>query len=246
MIELPIDWQDPAAAILVLLFCGHLFADFLFQTSRLVDAKKNSIAGVAAHTFYVGLVQGVVVLPFSWSGRSLLLVLGIAAAHFVIDALKVRLGRSHPRHVLPWFFLDQGLHAGAILLAWSLWPLHRVDPPSAPLGTTALLLAVLAFNANGGSAIVTAALTGLSSPPEGDEGPKGAGHRIGVLERWMILGLVWMGQWGAVGLVLTAKSIARFKRMEEQAFAEIYLVGTMTSVIVAMVSGMALQALLPS
>lgn len=245
MIELPIDWQDPAAAILVLLCCGHLCADFLFQTSRLVDAKKNSIAAVAAHTFYVGVVQGAVVLPFSWSGRSLLLVLGITAAHFLIDAVKVRLGRTHPQHVLAWFFLDQGLHVGAILLAWSVWPLHSVSPPSPALGTTALLLAILAFNANGGSAIVTATLANLSSPPEGDEGPKGAGHRIGILERWMILGLVWMGQWGAVGLVLTAKSIARFKRMEEQAFAEIYLVGTMTSVIVAMISGMALQALLP-
>jgi hypothetical protein len=42
-------------------------------------------------------------------------------------------------------------------------------------------------------------------------------HRIdGCAERMMIVSLVWMGQWSAVGFVLTAKSVARFKRLEEQ------------------------------
>lgn len=60
----------------------------------------------------------------------------------------------------------------------------------------------------------------------------------------MILGLVWAGQWSAVGLVLTAKSVARFKKMDDKAFAETYLIGTMTSVIVAMISGAMLRAFL--
>lgn len=55
---------------------------------------------------------------------------------------------------------------------------------------------------------------------------------------------MWAGQWGAVGLGLTAKSIARFKKMDEQAFAEVYLVGTMTSVLVAMLSGALLRLVL--
>ena len=43
-----------------------------------------------------------------------------------------------------------------------------------------------------------------------------------------------------MGLVLAAKSVARFKRMDDQAFAEVYLVGTMTSVLVAIVCGVLL------
>ena len=112
------------------------------------------------------------------------------------------------------------------------------------IGWVATLLAVVVFNGNGGSAIVGQTLSTLEAETPEDEGPKGAGRKIGILERWMILGLVWAGQWGAVGLVLTAKSIARFKKMDQQAFAEVYLVGTMTSVLVAMVSGALLRLML--
>ena len=59
-----------------------------------------------------------------------------------------------------------------------------------------------------------------------------------------MLGLVYAGEWGAVGLVLTAKSVARFKKLDDQDFAELYLVGTMTSVLIAMVSGLGLRAVL--
>ena len=74
-------------------------------------------------------------------------------------------------------------------------------------------------------------------------GVEGAGALIGVLERCLISLLVAMGQWGAIGFVLTAKSVARFKKLEEQRFAEAYLIGTLTSVLVAIGTGTLLRAL---
>lgn len=61
------------------------------------------------------------------------------------------------------------------------------------------------------------------------------GALIGILEREIILILGIMGQYGAIGFVLTAKSLARFKQLEKQSFAEKYLVGTLLSSLIAIV-----------
>lgn len=60
-------------------------------------------------------------------------------------------------------------------------------------------------------------------------GTSRVGPWIGVLERLLVFQLAGVGQWGAIGWVLTAKSIARFKELEDRRFAEQYLVGTLAS-----------------
>lgn len=61
-----------------------------------------------------------------------------------------------------------------------------------------------------------------------------AGSAIGILERLIIAALILIGQPGAIGFVLTAKTIARFKELENKAFAEKYLIGTLASVLLAL------------
>lgn len=244
MSQLRVEWEDPAIMVLALLLCGHVLADFLFQTNWMVREKKRSLYALLIHALEVGIVQGVMVLVFSWSIRGLALVGGIALAHFAIDWAKTSLDRRAPRRALVWLLGDQAAHVGILILAWRLWPAVETAGPISWIGWSATLLAVVVFNGNGGSAIVGAILSGLDDLKLEDEGPKGAGRMIGILERLMILGLVCANQWGAVGLVLTAKSVARFKKMDDKAFAEIYLVGTMTSVIVAMLSGSFLRLVL--
>ena len=47
----------------------------------------------------------------------------------------------------------------------------------------------------------------------------------------MAIFLIW-GQFAAIGLVFTAKSIARFDRIsKDQGFAEYYLIGSLFSII---------------
>ena len=53
-----------------------------------------------------------------------------------------------------------------------------------------------------------------------------------------------MGQLGAIGFVLAAKSLARFKQLDDRDFAEKYLVGTLLSVLIALLSIMGGNALL--
>lgn len=76
-------------------------------------------------------------------------------------------------------------------------------------------------------------------------GIAGAGALIGIIERLLIISLVALNQFSAVGFVLAAKSIARYKRMEEDpAFAEYYLSGTLTSSAIAAVAGLLVRLFL--
>ncbi|HJA91705.1 MAG TPA: hypothetical protein H9717_01055 [Candidatus Eisenbergiella merdipullorum] len=67
-----------------------------------------------------------------------------------------------------------------------------------------------------------------------EENDKQAGRFIGVLERLIMAILISIDQYSAVGLVLTAKSIARYDRIsKDPAFSEYYLLGTLLSVLIA-------------
>lgn len=70
-----------------------------------------------------------------------------------------------------------------------------------------------------------------------ERGLKGAGAIIGVLERMLVLTLVLLGQYAAIALVFTAKSIARFEELKDRGFAEYYLIGTLSSILFAMLVG---------
>ena len=64
----------------------------------------------------------------------------------------------------------------------------------------------------------------------------GGGAMIGNLERLLIAILMFYGQYGAIGLVFTAKSVTRFDKITKDAsFAEYYLIGSLYSMICVLV-----------
>src|SRR5438132_11778342 len=68
------------------------------------------------------------------------------------------------------------------------------------------------------------------------------GRAIGALERALALTLVLLGEYGAVGWIIAAKSLARFKALEERGFAEYFLIGTPGSFLLAVLAGVGLRA----
>ena len=76
-----------------------------------------------------------------------------------------------------------------------------------------------------------------SAKPEGSaQDDPGAGKWIGYLERLIILLLVMYHQYSAIAFVLTAKSVARFKAIEDNRItAEYYLIGTLMSAAATLV-----------
>ena len=74
--------------------------------------------------------------------------------------------------------------------------------------------------------------------------PARVGEAIGVLERLLIVAFVLTANQPAIGFVVAAKTLARFRQLDDRRFAEYYLLGTLASVSVALASGLlALAAL---
>ena len=93
----------------------------------------------------------------------------------------------------------------------------------------------------------TAAAHDASSPDRDRTAvpPAKVGATIGVLERLLIVTLLLVGADAAIGFVVAAKTIARFRLLDDRDFAEYYLLGTLASVSVAIVTALAARAALP-
>ena len=70
------------------------------------------------------------------------------------------------------------------------------------------------------------------------------GRTIGALERALALTLVLLGEYAAIGWIIAAKSLARFKALEDREFAEYFLIGTLASFLLALVAGIGMRILL--
>ncbi|WP_054582682.1 DUF3307 domain-containing protein [Halolamina pelagica] len=178
------------------------------------------------------------------TAESALTVVAIGVVHLPIDAVSARL-RRRTGSSARLFLADQVAHLLVILGAWTLvdpgaWTLTPIlvgvgglaELPWAQVTTGAVYLAAFVFAHDGGNAIVRGVLPDPDPAPNSEDELE-AGSLIGSLERWVILFLGVAGLWGSVGLVVAAKSIARFEELKQQAFAEYFLVGTLSSVLVA-------------
>lgn len=76
------------------------------------------------------------------------------------------------------------------------------------------------------------------------QGEFARGRIIGILERALALTLVLLGQFGALGLIVAAKALARFRGLEDRDFAEYFLIGTLASLLHAVVVGVGLRLLI--
>ncbi|MGH9380180.1 MAG: DUF3307 domain-containing protein [Thermoanaerobaculia bacterium] len=244
--------------LFALLVAGHTAGDFVLQTRRMALGKGRP-RWLLAHAATVTGAHLACLAPV-WSGPVILVALGVGVLHGLVDAAKTRMQRvraersreaaSEQRPERFWLFAtDQIVHL--LILAGAAWLMLRVAgrpwfpdlARMADIRPGAWLLAAYAFNVNGSSSVVRTVLRRFTAP-EGETDQPGAGRIIGVLERLMALTLVLLDQWGALGLVLAAKSIARFKDLDQRLSAEYYLVGTLTSLLLAVGSGLLLRLVL--
>ncbi len=81
-------------------------------------------------------------------------------------------------------------------------------------------------------------------PTPRSSSPERVGEAIGILERILIAVLVRANAEAAIGLVIAAKTVARFRQLDDRDFAEYYLLGTLCSVLVAVGSALLASAVL--
>lgn len=230
------------------LLIAHLLGDFYFQSNKMADLKKKSNVVLIKHSIIYALF--VLVLSLLAYGRileSIILTTIIGLSHYGMDWLKSKLEIKYPNSKLIYFFVDQGVH---LFVLWFcafnfdvFVPFYYLDVPFSISDMLQMIAAVLVC---GKPASIIIAMffqyipkTIEDSLPQVDEVRSQENVRIGswigILEREIILILASLGQYGAIGFVLTAKSIARHKQLNEPAFAEKYLLGTLLSSCIALV-----------
>ena len=239
---------------LVLFLLGHVLGDFYFQTDIMAAKKEKSVKWVLIHSLVYALIMFAVCLPV----MNAAIAVGAAMAsvfHLMIDLLKYRSLKSAAKkgdrtHSLERkaFFADQALHLFGILviaymmvlkgplgLSWE--PIHEffhyTGVPEALFRSIVLVLLLVHKPAN---MIIQKLLFPYKPDIDEEKTSNNAGRFIGTIERIIMVIFLFIGEYAAIGLVLTAKSIARYDRIsKEKDFAEYYLLGTLSSTLLAIV-----------
>ena len=222
------------------LLVAHLLGDFLFQTDALCEKKKSGKAKskyLYIHAFIITILA--FVAGNSWSFWPWMLLIGVS--HLLMDLLKC----YQKDHTLLWFSIDQLFHLTIITVvsyfAGDSWqPYHFLSEDMAvklPVFLCAILVCTKPTNI-----LIKLILEkyNISIPKNSSKEMKNAGALIGSLERLLSLILIIMGQFEAVGFIIAAKSILRF-RDYERAKTEYVLAGTLLSFGIALACGVTIK-----
>lgn len=224
-----------ADAFLYLFIC-HFIGDYYFQSYELSIRKKSEIKSLLKHSFlYMIPFLSLLWLGDILSGFDKLFFLGtIGLAHFMVDAAKISFTRRfiEDKYNEVSYIADQTLHL-LLLFALSVFifrfNLIYLGGNVSDILKWMLYLLLIVKPANVTFRIVFAK---YQSKDEDNESIKGAGTMIGSLERLLMALMIGLQQFSAIGLVLTAKSIARYDKISKKpAFAEYFLIGTLYSTI---------------
>lgn len=243
----------------VLFLLGHVLGDFYFQTKTMALKKEKSIKRVLIHGLVYALTMLVVCIPVINVEIAIAVVLA-SVFHLVVDLLKYQ-SRVSVEKKGYWtsnadrkaFYIDQILHViglifisylmatrGPLGLSWQPFhdAIHYLGIPEVFLRSAVLALLLIHKPAN---IIIQKLLTPYKPENSEEDGSNNAGRFIGTVERIIMFIFLYIGQYAAIGLVLTAKSIARYDRIsKEKDFAEYYLLGTLMSTLLVLVFWLAL------
>ena len=241
--------------IVAILISIHLLADFLFQTSACSEKKRKKLKPLLLHCFIYFIIFEIVLLPILQFKKLFLLGVIISVLHFLIIFTKNKLEKSFPQRRLQiWIFsINQLIHFVILIgiyyifnLANSVSNLYINLEGYENFKIIILYISVFSIIYEPASVFIRKLFTSISSKtyPKTNLEELKAGNIIGKLERIIIAILLLNNQFGVIGFVLTAKSIARFKQMENRDFAEKYLIGTLTSFLIVLISIFILKGLL--
>lgn len=228
--------------ITILLLIAHFLGDYHLQSEVLSQAKNEYKNALIKHLAIHG---GLLLLVWLVSGHLELFPLFIIVwfSHILIDLIKTRMQKmwvNHAKYLLQIYIIDQLAHIGTILVT-SLVLFPETNALSIWIPDTILkwlLLTVLITKpANITFKVLFSQYQNFSTTPQKDPTVPGAGAMIGNLERILSAVFLSLSALSSIGLIYTAKSIARFKLIEEnQGFAEYYLIGTLFSILFVVIA----------
>ncbi|MGI6220008.1 MAG: DUF3307 domain-containing protein [Bacteroidaceae bacterium] len=227
--------------LLLSLLTAHVIGDFYLQSSKYCKRKEESklkSSFLYIHAILIGLLSWAFVPTVDFWLYALL----IAVTHFLIDAVK-----SYMHKGLWQFLIDQIAHI--VILCFiahqqvlqchlPIQSLNFHSNISIPIFMFALLCCLKPTNI-----LIKLILERYKiGEAESCESMKNAGALIGNLERILTLVFVLIGQYEAVGFIIAAKSVLRFKDTDT-AKTEYVLAGTLLSFGIATLLGLMVKQL---
>ena len=234
-----------------LIILGHIIGDFYVQTDNIAEKKKISIKYMLLHCLVYSIILGIVFFIITkMIIETIGIIIIVLLTHFVIDIFKRKFDRKN-RYEYMNFIADQAAHiiilfciffivknnlciqpcCDYIINELKMGDCIRIGSAFLICWKPASIFISLVFKVI--PQTIDKADATIKSESVSKKESVRIGSLIGILEREIMLLLGLMGQFGAIGFVLTAKSLARFKQLENKAFAEKYLVGTLLSSLIA-------------
>lgn len=238
--------------VFTVLFLAHILGDYYFQPEGLARRKERGLGWVLLHCLIYAAAMAASLLLLG--GGYLWAVIVCAGTHLIIDVVKqlilirsAKAGALTVKGERAAFCADQALHF-IIILGASLWVTDSFELAVPPyMGSFGRLTGLDAYKLTAYAALALAVMKpanvfirrmAVNRRPDGE--PDGLapesvrmGRYIGSLERLLVAALLSLAQYGSIALVFTAKSVARFKQLDDRRFAEYYIFGTLLSATVA-------------
>lgn len=229
--------------LVLILLISHIIADFAVRREVLGKSRGRQTPWWPHILVFIGL-NLLAFLDIAMLNRSMsvipwaiytTLVVEVALFHWLADRLFQRTGMWDAEKVGPrerWLYvIQQGLKVGFIFFAAGAVgaiSLH-VEPIVRPLA----YVFGYAFSVFAGDAFVCLALTKLTWTTDREavsESVAGGGRLIGIFEALLVTTFVIAHQYTAIGVILAAKSLARFEWLKDhEGRAEYFLVGTLAN-----------------
>lgn len=218
------------------LLTGHLVADFWLQPDTWVQHKRKNGWKSKKLILNAGLASLLPVL-FTFQLNYWWFFPVIFVLHFVTDIFKSKLPNT-----IPAFLADQLIHI-SVLWILAVYGTGSIIPKNAATFWIYAAGFVLVTNPAG---IFTGMFLSVVIPDKNKKNKHDISAWIGILERILILIFILAGQFAAIGFLIAAKSIFRFNDTREDGYikAEYFLLGTLLSFTLAIVTGLLIKHLI--
>jgi hypothetical protein len=254
------------AVLLLQYVIAHIIGDFLLQPNVMVRSKKQKM--LASTYFWIhGLIITLCTAILSLQQFSVTSIAIIGVSHIIIDYCKLLIENKQYKRwrykAATLFIGDQFLHIIMIIIAWALAINGGNTIKLLILNTLKnypFMLYALGYLLMVGPVTYLIKFLTIHWAQEIDfnnDGLAKAGKWIGILERVMVITLVFKEQFTAIGFLVAAKSILRLIDKPERKIlkegeiifstrkhTEYVLIGTFLSFGTAVLTGLAINVLL--
>ena len=222
----------------IILLIIHILGDFQLQTDKLTERKLEDKTALYIHIGIHGILLFILWIVCIFSSlifEGLIIGILILLSHYILDRIKIYLTKNTRIKESILYIFDQISHILIILVLSEIVFEGKLNTFTLTYIPRDILLWVLVILLITKPTNVTFKI--LFSKYQlkeniNDKTVEGAGAIIGNLERILSVIFIETGNINSIALVYTAKSIARFKQIEEnKSFAEYYLIGTLFSIL---------------